>query len=169
MHITLRWTVCALAAAGLLTLAACGDSDDDVTTQPAAPSAADVSGSDQHLRNLAEAGATNRAALAAQAEQYVDQLTARAAETAEAELAQEQANAAASARLQGYAEQYAEAHSAERQANPGYVYGGGSRASQATDAGLCATCVGAEVGEQPDADDIERQAHLDGQARTYGG
>jgi hypothetical protein len=206
MHITLRWTVCALVAAGTLTLAACGGSgsdSDDVVTAPAAPSAADVAGSDQHLRNLAEAGAAdvsgsdqhlhnlgdsglvnpfaagNRAAARAQADQYVEQLEARAADTAEAELAQEQANAAASARLggsaeqyaeaqaaeaqrqawgqlqdsfgSGYARQYAHAHEAERQANPGYVYGGGSRAPQAA------------------AEAAEAQAHLDGQAHTYTG
>jgi hypothetical protein len=100
MHVTLRWTACALAAAGLL-VAACGSSgsdSDDVVTGPAAPSAADVAGSDQHLRNLAEAGAAdlsgsdqhllnlgdsglvnpfaagNRAAARAQADQYVEQL-----------------------------------------------------------------------------------------------
>jgi hypothetical protein len=205
MNITLRWTACALAAAGLL-VAACGSSGsdgDDVVTGPAAPSAADVAGSDQHLRNLAEAGAAdasgsdqhllnlgdsglvnpfaagNRAAARAQADQYVKQLQARAAETAEAELAQQQANAAASARLGGYAERYAEAQAAdaERQAwaqlnatldggnrapqaaarpHPGYVYSDG-QADQA------------ERQAQAGAEDIERQAHLDGQARTYGG
>jgi hypothetical protein len=184
MHITLRSTVCALAAAGTLTLAACGGSgsdSDDVVTAPAAPSAADVAGSDQHLRNLADAGAAdvsgsdqhlhnlgdsglvnpfaagNRAAARAQADQYVEQLEARAAETAEAELAQEQANAAASARLGGYAEQYAERHSAEREATPGYVYSGGYQAEG-----------GGSRAPQAEAEAIERQAHLDGQARTYG-
>jgi hypothetical protein len=158
MHITLRWTAFALAAAGLFLGAACGsDSDDDVATTPAAPSAADVSGSDQHLHNLGDAGAVNRieagnrAAARANADAYAEQQAARAAEAAEAELAQEQANAAASARLGGYAEQYAQAHSQARVDNPGYVYGGGSRALQVDD-----------------AEAIDRQAHLDGQARTYG-
>ena len=155
MHITLRWTVCALAAAGLLTLAACGDSDDDVTTQPAAPSVADVSGSDQHLTNMAEQAnpgyvysggeadslgqqaaddsalavrAGNAAAEWANAERYVDQLEARAAEAAEltAEQAQADAEREAWARLD-------------------------------------------DVTEAQNAEEIERQAHLDGQARTYGG
>jgi hypothetical protein len=188
MHITLRSTACALAAAGTLTLAACGGSgsDEDVVTSPAAPSAADVAGSDQHLRNLAEAGAAdvsggdaylynlnpfeagNRATLAAEANRYVAQQQAQARRgraerilAADAELAQEQANAAASARLGGYAEQYAEAHAAEAEqrawarldeslgiplSHPGSVYSGGLR----------------------DPEDVERQAHLDGQARTYG-
>jgi hypothetical protein len=111
MHTTLRWTACALAAAGLFLGAACGGDDDgnDVTTGPAAPSAADVAGSDQHLYNLGASGLANSV---------------------------EAANAAASARLQGYADAVAEAQ-AQRDA-----------AAQ--------------------AEDIERQAHLDGQARTYG-
>jgi hypothetical protein len=184
MHITLRWTACALAAAGLL-VAACGSSgsdSDDVVTGPAAPSAADVAGSDQHLRNLAEAGAAdvsgsdqhlhnlgdsglvnpfaagNRAAARAQADQYVEQLQARAAEMAEAELAHEQANAVASAPLGGYAEQYAEAHSQARAENPGYVYSGGQ-----------ADSLGFQAEDQTNAEEIDRQAHLAGQARTYMG
>jgi hypothetical protein len=205
MRITLRWTACALAAAGLL-VAACGSSgsdSDDVVTGPAAPSAAEVAGSDQHLRNLAEAGAAdvsgsdqhllnlgdsglvnpfaagNRAAARAQADRYVEQLQARAAETAAAELAQEQANAAASARLGGYAERYAEAQAAdaERQAwaQLNETLGGGSRAPEAAAwphpgyvySGGLADQAGREA--QARAEDIERQAHLDGQARTYGG
>jgi hypothetical protein len=110
MHITMRWTACALAAAGLLVGAACGDDDsNDVTTGPAAPSAADVAGSDQHLYNLGDSGLANSV---------------------------EAANAAASARLQGYADQQARAR--------------------------------AEAQAQADAEAAERQAHLDGQARTYG-
>jgi hypothetical protein len=111
MHTTLRWTACALAAAGLFLGAACGGDGDsnDVTTGPAAPSAADVTGSDQHLYNLGDSGLATSV---------------------------EAANAAASARLQRYADAVAEAQ-AQRDA-----------AAQ--------------------AEDIERQAHLDGQARTYG-
>jgi hypothetical protein len=206
MHITLRWTACAVAAAGLL-VAACGGSgsdSDDVVTGPAAPSAADVAGSDQHLRNLAEAGAAdvsgsdqhllnlgdsglvnpfaagNRAAARAQADQYVEQLQARAAETAEAELAQEQANAAASARLGGYAEQYAEAQAAdaERQAwaQLDETLGGGSRAPQAAAeqpgyvySGGQADSLGYQAEDQANGGEIDHQAHLAGQARTYMG
>jgi hypothetical protein len=109
MHTTLRWTACALAAAGLL-MAACGSDDDDVTTRPAAPSVADVSGSDRHLYNLG-AESVSPAAIA-------------------------EANRAATLRLQGQADQIAEAQ-AKRQA-------------------------------AVDAEEAERQAHLDGQARTYG-
>jgi hypothetical protein len=110
MHITMRWTACALAAAGLLVGAACGDDDsNDVTTGPAAPRAADVAGSDQHLYNLGDSGLADSVAAA---------------------------NAAASARLQGYADQQDRAQ--------------------------------AEAQAQADAEAAERQAHLDGQARTYG-
>ena len=73
----LRWAA-PVALVGALGLAACGDGDDAAvqTRAPAAPSAADVAGSDQHLTNLAE------------------------------EIREARANAAASARLQGQADAY---------------------------------------------------------------
>jgi hypothetical protein len=123
-----RAAIFTMAAAGLLgatVAAACGDNSDDVSTEPAAPAAApspaDVAGSDVHLRNLAD--------------------------TAEAELAQEQANAAASARMAGQAAAYARAQQAAADA---YVSAQQARAQQAT------------------AADAETQAHLDGQANTFG-
>jgi len=112
MSSKVRVAAAAVAALAILGLAACGDDDDDVTTQPAVPAApapADVSGSDQHLENLADDGAVN---------------------------AFEAGNQAASDRLQGQADQIAEAQAK-------------AKAAQA-------------------AEDLERQAHLDGQARTYG-
>jgi hypothetical protein len=71
----LRWAA-PVALVGALGLAACGDGDDAAvqTRAPAAPSAADVAGSDQHLINLAE------------------------------QIREARVNAAASARLQGQAE-----------------------------------------------------------------
>jgi hypothetical protein len=73
----LRWAA-PVALVGALGLAACGDGDDAAvqTRAPAAPSAADVAGSDQHLSILAE------------------------------QIREARANAAASARLQGQAEAY---------------------------------------------------------------
>jgi hypothetical protein len=73
----LRWAA-PVVLVGALGLAACGDGDDAAvqTRAPAAPSAADVAGSDQHLSILAE------------------------------QIREARANAAASARLQGQAEAY---------------------------------------------------------------
>lgn len=98
----LRRAAVALAiVAGLsVAVAACGDDDDAVTTDPAAPSAADVSGSDEHLANMASEAA-----------------------------AEARANQAASDRLQGQADAHAKAEAKSygdehRQPAPAYVYGG---------------------------------------------
>jgi hypothetical protein len=166
MHITLRGTVCALVAAGLFLGAACGDDDsNDVTTGPAAPSAADVAGSDQHLRNLAGAGA-------AQAELYAEQQAARAAARpqpgyvysggqADSLGYQERANAATSARLGRQAEQYTRAQAAEAHADA-------ERQAWAQLADQFTTAEAEEEAAQRAAQ-AEALAHLDGQAQTYGG
>jgi hypothetical protein len=69
MHLRRTIGAFALVAALGATAAACGnDNDDTVTKAPAAPSAADVAGSDQHLSNMAsDADRAERAERAAAA------------------------------------------------------------------------------------------------------
>ena len=130
----LRWAA-PVALVGALGLAACGDDGDAAvqTGAPAAPSAADVAGSDQHLSNLAE------------------------------EVREARANAAASARLQGQAEAYQRVDAAQAAAvssqaelaDQQFAYQAGFRPNvSAADAAIAA--------------EAERQAQLEGQARTYG-
>jgi hypothetical protein len=126
----------ALVAALGATAAACGDNDDDtnaVNTEARAPSAADVTGSDQHLNNQAEEltrqERVNAATSAGLAEQYERQ-----------------------AHLEGQARIYG---GEQRQPRTPYVYGG-----DVPDP--------VEAGNRAPAEDAERQAHLDGQANTYG-
>ena len=94
----LRWAA-PVVLVGALGLAACGDGDDATvqTRAPAAPSAADVAGSDQHLSNLAE------------------------------QIRETRANAAASARLEGQAETYPRVEAAAELADQQSAYQAGSR------------------------------------------
>jgi cell division septum initiation protein DivIVA len=93
----LRWAA-PVALVGALGLAACGDSDDTASVRVAAPSAAGVVGSDQHLVNQAEELARASVEVAG-SDQHLTNLAA--------ELTREQrSNQAASARLTAQAEQY---------------------------------------------------------------
>jgi hypothetical protein len=170
----LRWTACALAAvAGLLTLAACGDGDNDVTTRPAAPAAADVSGSDRHLENIAADANRGYVYSGGQADSLGYQAQARA-------------NAAtpAAADVSG-SDRHLENMAAD--ANPGYVYSGGqadslghqaqARANAATSARMGGQAAAYARAQQVEAEreeaaqraaQAEALAHLDGQARTHG-
>jgi hypothetical protein len=113
MEHTNRWRWAAVAVlAGTSILAACGSDDEAEPTVAVAPEVADVSGSDEHLTNIAEAGES------------------------QSEVAIVAANRAAAARLAGEADRY-------------------ERAQQAKAAREAAA-------------EAENQAHLDGQARTYG-
>jgi N-acetylmuramoyl-L-alanine amidase CwlA len=93
----LRWAA-PVALVGALGLAACGDSDDTASVRVAAPSAAGVVGSDQHLVNQAEELARASVEVAG-SDQHLTNMAA--------ELTREQRSyQAASARLTGQAEQY---------------------------------------------------------------
>jgi hypothetical protein len=97
----LRWAA-PVALVGALGLAACGDSDDTASVRVAAPSAAGVAGSDQHLVNQAEELA--RASGVVGSDQHLNNQAA--------EIASQRANRAASARLSGQAEQLQRAQAA---------------------------------------------------------
>jgi N-acetylmuramoyl-L-alanine amidase CwlA len=93
----LRWAA-PVALVGALGLAACGDSDDTASVRVAAPSAAGVVGSDQHLVNQAEELARASVEVAG-SDQHLTNMAA--------ELTREQRSyQAASARLTAQAEQY---------------------------------------------------------------
>jgi membrane-bound lytic murein transglycosylase len=93
----LRWAA-PVALVGALGLAACGDSDDTASVRVAAPSAAGVAGSDQHLVNQAEELARASVEVAG-SDQHLTNMAA--------ELTREQRSyQAASARLTAQAEQY---------------------------------------------------------------
>jgi hypothetical protein len=114
----LRWAA-PVALVGALGLAACGDSDDTASVRVAAPSAAGVVGSDQHLVNQAEELARASVEVAGSDQHLVNQAEELARASVEvagsdqhltnlaAELTREQrSNQAASARLTAQAEQY---------------------------------------------------------------
>jgi hypothetical protein len=153
-----------LALATVVTAAACGDDDspdaataDRSSAEAVAP--ADVAGSDQHLNNAAEevarqervnAAATAKLAAEAERQAHLDgqaQLYANLSADAASGLADEQ-----SAYEAGASSDVAAAYGDE-QRQPG------------TDAAPNAF----EAGNRAAAEAIERQAHLDGQAQTYGG
>jgi hypothetical protein len=161
----LRWAA-PVALVGALGLAACGDNDDTEAVRVAAPSVAGL-GSDQHLANQAEELA--RASASAGSDQHLNN---QAAELARAQ----RANAAATARLAGLAEQQAHldgnaetyGNLSANAANELAEEQGAAQANAAprTDAGLCATCVGAEVAH-PNAFEAGNRAALQAQAEDY--
>jgi hypothetical protein len=170
----LRWAA-PVVLVGALGLAACGDSDDVAvrTRAPAAPSAADVAGSDQHLNNLAEqarqarADAAASARLQGQAEVY--QSVEAAAVSGQAELVDQQSAYQAGSRPNVSAAYL----DAQRAAADGYVEQLEARAASAANAygDEQRDPMSANEATTPspvDPDEAEREAHLDGQAQTYG-
>jgi hypothetical protein len=143
-------------AVTVVTAAACGDDDDSPDAATAEQSSAgavapaDVAGSDQHLNNAAEELARQERVNAA--------ATARL--TAQAEAYEMQAHLEGQARTYG-SDQHLN-NLAEVRANEtfNYPYSGTN-----TDAGPAT----AEAANRAAAEELERQAHLDGQARTYTG
>jgi hypothetical protein len=183
----LRWAA-PVALVGALGLAACGDGDDAAvqTRAPAAPSAADVAGSDQHLSNLAEqvrearanAAASARLQGQAEAHQRVEAAQAAAAVSGRAELADQQlayqagsrANVSAAylAAERAAADRYVEQQEA-RAAEAAKAYGDEQREPTGQNEGTTLSPVNpVEAADAAIAAEAERQAHLEGQARTYG-
>jgi hypothetical protein len=138
-----------------VTAAACGDDDESPDTATAEQSSggavapADVAGSDQHLNNAAEELARQERVNAA--------ATARL--TAQAEAYERQAHFAGEARTYG-SDQHLNNMAEEAGEIFNYPYSGTN-----TDAGPNT----AEAANRAAAEELERQAHLDGQARTYTG
>jgi hypothetical protein len=181
----LRWAAIPVLAIATLGAAACGNSDGDSADVRTAPAVVEANGSDRHLTNAAiEAARQARANQAAtdrlqgQADQAERAETARAVAAAEA--------AERTAHLEGQARTY-EANSAsvtrsygdEHRQPVSDLVAGNRAALQAqadayvqqlqdrapdTDASVNTW----EAGNRAAAEAIERQAHLDGQARTYG-
>jgi hypothetical protein len=142
-------------AATVVTAAACGDDEvrpDAATAEQSSVGAvapADVAGSDQHLNNAAEELARQERVNAA--------ATARL--TAQAEAYERQAHLAGQARIYG-SDQHLNNLAEEAGEIFSYPYSGTN-----TDAGPNT----AEAANRAAAEELERQAHLDGQARTYTG
>ena len=182
----LRWAA-PVVLVGALGLAACGDGDDAAvqTRAPAAPSAADVAGSDQHLGNLAEqvrearANAAASARLQGQAEvhQRVEVAQAAVATSSPAELADQQSayqagsrsnvSAAYRAAQRASADRYVEQQEA-RAAGAAKAYGDEQRQPTGPNVATTLTPVNpVEAADAAIAAQAEHQAQLEGQARTY--
>jgi len=182
----LRWAA-PVALVGALGLAACGNGDDAVvqTRAPAAPSAADVAGSDQHLNNVAEqvhearANAAASARLQGQAEVHQRVEVAQAAVVnGQAELADQRAayqagsrpnvSAAYRAAQRAAADQYVEQQGA-RAAGTAKAYGDEQREPTGSNEAVTQSPVNpVEAADAAIAAQAEHQAQLEGQARTYG-
>jgi hypothetical protein len=182
----LRWAA-PVALVGALGLAACGDGDDAAvqTRAPAAPSAADVAGSDQHLGNLAEqvrearANAAASARLQGQAEAHQRVEAAQpAAMSSRAELADQQSayqagsrpnvSAAYRAAQRAAADRYVEQQEA-RAAAAAKAYGDEQREPTGPNGATTPSPVNpVEAADAAIAAQAEHQAQLEGQARTYG-
>ena len=180
----LRWAA-PVVLVGALGLAACGDGDDAAvqTRAPAAPSAADVAGSDQHLGNLAEqvrearvnAAASARLQAQAEAHQRVEVAQAAAAVSNRAELADQQSAYQAGSRpnvsvayraaQRAAADRYVEQQQA-RAAGAAKAYGDEQR--EPTGPSGATTLSPVKAADAAIAAQAERQAQLEGQARTYG-
>jgi hypothetical protein len=179
----LRWAA-PVALVGALGLAACGDGDDAAvqTRAAAAPSAADVAGSDQHLSNLVEqarearANAAASARLQGQAEVH-QRVEAAAAVSSQAELADQQSayqagsrpNVSAAYRTaqRAAADRYVEQQEA-RAAEAAKAYGDEQRAPTGPNDATPSPVNPVEAADAAIAAEAEHQAQLDGQARTYG-
>ena len=181
----LRWAA-PVVLVGALGLAACGDGDDAAvqTRAPAAPSAADVAGSDQHLGNLAEqvrearVNAAASARLQAQAEAHQRVEVAQAAVSSRVELADQQSAYQAGSRpnvsvayraaQRAAADRYVEQQQA-RAAGAAKAYGDEQREPTGPSGATTLSPVNpVEAADAAIAAQAERQAQLEGQARTYG-
>jgi hypothetical protein len=183
----LRWAA-PIALVGAVGLAACGDGDEATvqTRAPAAPSAVDVAGSDQHLSNIAEqvrearinAAASARLQGQAEAHQRVELAQAAAAVGSQAELADQQSayqagsrpnvSAAYRAAQRASADRYVDQLQA-RAAGSAKAYGDEQRQPTGSNEATTESSVNpVEAADAAIAAQAERQAHLEGQARTYG-
>ena len=182
----LRWAA-PIALVGAVGLAACGDGDEATvqTRAPAAPSAVDVAGSDQHLSNLAgqvreariNAAASARLQGQAEAHQRVE-LAQAAAAPGSVELADQQSayeagsrpnvSAAYRAAQRAAADRYVDQQQA-RAAASAKAYGDEHRQPTVSNEATSPSSVNpVEAADAAIAAQAERQAHLEGQARTYG-
>jgi hypothetical protein len=180
----LRWAA-PVALVGALGLAACGDGDDAAvqTRAPAAPSAADVAGSDQHLGNLGEQAREARinAAASARLQGQADvhqRVELAAALSGLAELADQQSayqagsrpnvSAAYRAAQRAAADRYVEQQEA-RAAEAAKAYGDEHRQPTGPNEATTPSPVNpVEAADAAIAAEAEHQAQLEGQARTYG-